>query len=189
MLCARAAVCFCEMNKCRCRDQKYQNSNFHDRENDTLNRLHLIGTFQSVSFFQEKYASQNSNNKSNQPKNGVPVTACKTKDHTERTTKEHQASDHNEHSNDKTGDRCRAASWLEFFGCKGQDAGTKNQSHNLRTYVLHCRCGMKSQGTCGITQETCNTETHICRVSEIDQSHCNDSNDDARSNDHRRLFL
>ena len=107
----------------------------------------------------------------------------------EAQKEEHQASDHNEHSNDKTGDRCRAASWLEFFGCKGQDAGTKNQSHNLRTYVLHCRCGMKSQGTCGITQETCNTETHICRVSEIDQSHCNDSNDDARSNDHRRLFL
>ena len=78
-----------------------------------------------IAFFQEKYSGKDSSNKSDQTKDGVEIAASQTKDHAEWAAKEHQAADHNEHSDHKTGNRCGAASWLKFFGCKSKNAGAK----------------------------------------------------------------
>ena len=59
----------------------------------------------------------------------------------EWAAKEHQAADHDEHSDHKTGNRCGAASWLKFFGCKSKNAGAKYQSYNFRGAEKACGIG------------------------------------------------
>ena len=145
MLCSRTTVSFCEVDECRCCNKKQKNSDFHYWENAAFNRLHFIGTFQSIAFFQEKYSGKDSSNKSDQTKDGVEIAASQTKDHAEWAAKEHQAADHNEHSDHKTGNRCGAASWLKFFGCKSKNAGAKYQSYNFRADVLNRSCTVESQ--------------------------------------------
>ena len=144
MLCSRTTVSFCEVDECRCCNEKQKNSDFHYWENAAFNRLHFIGTFQSIAFFQEKYSGKDSSNKSDQTKDGVEIAASQTKDHAEWAAKEHQAADHNEHSDHKTGNRCGAASWLKFFGCKSKNAGAKYQSYNFRADVLNRSCTVES---------------------------------------------
>ena len=41
--------------------------------------------------------------------------------------------------------RCGAASWLKFFGCKSKNAGAKYQSYNFRADVLNRSCTVESQ--------------------------------------------
>ena len=60
MLCSRTTVSFCEVDECRCCNEKQKNSDFHYRENATFNRLHFVGAFQGVTFFQEKYSGKDS---------------------------------------------------------------------------------------------------------------------------------
>ena len=60
MLCSRTTVSFCEVDECRCCNEKQKNSDFHYWENAAFNRLHFIGTFQSIAFFQEKYSGKDS---------------------------------------------------------------------------------------------------------------------------------
>ncbi len=119
-------------------------------------RLQPAAFYRNVSeysLFQEKIPGKDSSNKSDQTKDGVEIAASQTKDHAEWAAKEHQAADHNEHSDHKTGNRCRAASWLKFFGCKSKNAGAKHQSLNFRADVLNRSCTVESQCSRSITQE------------------------------------
>ena len=78
MLCSRTTVSFCEVDECRCCNKKQKNSDFHYWENAAFNRLHFIGTFQSIAFFQEKCSCQNTTYKTGQTEDGISVTACQT---------------------------------------------------------------------------------------------------------------
>ena len=76
---------------------------------------HLIRTFQCVTFLQENSSCKNTGYKSNKSKQSISVSACQTQNHTERTSKKHQTSDHNKCAKCKSGHRCRAASWTKLF--------------------------------------------------------------------------
>ena len=116
MLCSRAAVRLCKVDKCRCCHKKEQHYDLNYRENTPFKFRHLVGTFQSVAFLEEECSCQDTCRETNQTEDGISVTACQTQYHTERTAKEHQASDHNKSTQNKSCHRCRASSWTELFG-------------------------------------------------------------------------
>ena len=78
MLCSRAAVRLCEMDKCRCCHKKDQHHDLNCRENTSLKFRHLVGTLQSVSFLEEECSCQDTCRETNQAEDGISVTACQT---------------------------------------------------------------------------------------------------------------
>ena len=115
MFCSRTAFRLCKVNKYRSSHQKNQHYNLERRINSTFQFRHLVRTFQSVAFFQEKCSCQNTTYKTGQTEDGISVTTSQTQDHTERASKEHQTADHSKCTQCKSRDRCRTTAWTKFF--------------------------------------------------------------------------
>ena len=133
--------------------------------------------------FREEHAGQNADNESQQAQQSVEVTAGQTQDHTERTTQKHQAADHDEETQHKTGDRRAATLGGELLAAQGHNKAAKYKTNDLGPNVLHGGSTVKAKSAGGVPQEAGNTESHVAGVAKINQQRRNDADDQTGDHD------
>lgn len=165
-----AGTFFREEDECGSSNEKSEQCDLDYREYSSFECRKLVCTLERIALLKEYNTYEDSADKSEQTYDCVKVAACKSQNHSERASEEHKSADHNEESEYESRYRGASASWRKFFLAYCKKCASEYKTYDFRSDVLYRGCSVKSERTCRVTQEACNTESHICRVSQQNES-------------------